>query len=147
LTSDNVHVQVASLEVIDEFGVSVAEEMNRQILSPGEYGTGAPDGGMDVRHPDSILEIEYTWSKCRVQLGVAMRIQVNIHEAKARLSSLIARAEAGEEVVIARANRPSVRLVPIQKEKLVRRLGEAKGLARIHDDFDDLPAEFMENFS
>jgi prevent-host-death family protein len=96
---------------------------------------------------DSILKTEYTWSKYRVQLGVVMGVQVNIHEAKAHLSSLVARAEAGEEVVIARANRPSVRLVPIQKEKLVRRLGEAKGLVRIHDDFDELPAEFMEHFS
>lgn len=76
-----------------------------------------------------------------------MGIQVNIHEAKARLSSLVARAEAGEEVVIARANRPSVRLVPIRKEKHARRLGEAKGLVRIHDDFDALPAEFMAHFS
>ncbi len=76
-----------------------------------------------------------------------MRIQVNIHEAKARLSSLVARTEAGEEVVIARANRPSVRLLPIRKENLVRRLGEAKGLVRIHEDFDELPAELMEHFS
>ncbi len=79
--------------------------------------------------------------------GVVMGVQVNIHEAKAHLSSLVARAEAGEEVVIARANRPSVRLVPIQKEKHVRRLGEAKGLVRIHDDFDELPAEFMAHFA
>ncbi len=52
---------------------------------------------------------------------VIMGIQVNIHEEKSRLSSLVARAEAGEEVVIARANRPTVRLVPIQKEKPARR--------------------------
>ncbi len=76
-----------------------------------------------------------------------MGIQVNIHEAKSQLSNLVARAEAGEEVVIARANRPTVRLVPIQKEKPVRRLGEAKGLVHIHEDFDLLPAEFMEHFS
>ncbi len=108
---------------------------------------GAPDSGMDIYHSDSILKMEYTWSKCRVQPGVVMGVQVNIHEAKARLSNLVARAEAGEEVVIARANRPTVRLIPIQKEKPVRRLGEAKGLVCIHDDFDELPAEFMEHFS
>jgi hypothetical protein len=37
-----------------------------------------------------------------------MSEQVNIHDAKTRLSSLIARAEAGEEIIIARAKKPSV---------------------------------------
>lgn len=39
---------------------------------------------------------------------------MNVQDAKARLSDLIARAEEGEEVVIARAGRPVVRLVPVQ---------------------------------
>jgi prevent-host-death family protein len=39
-------------------------------------------------------------------------IQVNIARAKATLSELVARAEAGEEVVIARDGRPVVVLVP-----------------------------------
>ncbi len=38
---------------------------------------------------------------------------VNIHDAKTNLSALVARAEAGEEIVIARAGRPILRLVPI----------------------------------
>ncbi len=38
---------------------------------------------------------------------------VNIHAAKTNLSKLIARAEAGEEVIIARAGAPKVRLAPI----------------------------------
>ena len=37
--------------------------------------------------------------------------QVNIHEAKTKLSELIAAVEAGEEVVIARAGKRVVRLV------------------------------------
>jgi len=41
-----------------------------------------------------------------------MTIQVNIAEAKAKLSELVARAEAGEEVVIARHGRPIVALTP-----------------------------------
>jgi antitoxin (DNA-binding transcriptional repressor) of toxin-antitoxin stability system len=40
-----------------------------------------------------------------------MTIQVNIAEAKAKLSELIARAEAGEHVVIARHGKPIVALV------------------------------------
>ncbi len=38
---------------------------------------------------------------------------MNVQDAKARLSDLVARAERGEEVVIARAGRPAVRLVPV----------------------------------
>ncbi len=36
---------------------------------------------------------------------------MNIAEAKSKLSELVARAEAGEEVIIARAGKPVVRLV------------------------------------
>ena len=38
---------------------------------------------------------------------------VNVQEAKTRLSQLLAAAERGEEVVIARGGRPVVRLVPV----------------------------------
>jgi prevent-host-death family protein len=41
-----------------------------------------------------------------------MTVQVNIAEAKARLSELVARAEAGEEVVLARNGKPIVTLTP-----------------------------------
>ena len=40
-------------------------------------------------------------------------MQVNIYDAKARLSALIDRALAGEEVVIARAGKPLARLSPL----------------------------------
>ena len=40
---------------------------------------------------------------------------VNIGEAKARLSDLIARAEAGEDVIIARNGVPAVRIVPLNR--------------------------------
>ena len=43
-----------------------------------------------------------------------MTLQVNVHEAKTQLSQLIARVEAGEEVVIARRGRPVVRLAPVE---------------------------------
>lgn len=42
-----------------------------------------------------------------------MGLNVNIGAAKDRLSELIAAAKRGEEVVIARAGRPEVRLVPL----------------------------------
>ncbi len=62
---------------------------------------------------------------------------VNVHEAKTTLSDLIARAEAGEEIVIARANKPAVRLVPIVTRRERRVLGlNASASFAIADDFD-----------
>lgn len=58
---------------------------------------------------------------------------VNVQEAKTHLSSLIARAEAGEEIAIALAGRPIVKLVPIS-EPPRRRFG---GMTfDVPDDFD-----------
>lgn len=65
----------------------------------------------------------------------AMR-QVNIHEAKTRLSELIAAAERGEEVVIARANRPVVRLVSLSLPAKKRKLGGFEGKVWVAPDFD-----------
>ncbi len=42
-----------------------------------------------------------------------MTLQLNIADAKAKLSELVARAEAGEEVVLARAGKPIVTLTPV----------------------------------
>lgn len=39
---------------------------------------------------------------------------INMHDAKTQLSDLVARAEAGEEIVIARRNKPAVKLVPVE---------------------------------
>lgn len=41
---------------------------------------------------------------------------VNMHAAKSQLSKLIAAAEAGDEVVIARRGRPAVKLVPVRSD-------------------------------
>jgi prevent-host-death family protein len=45
--------------------------------------------------------------------GREVTLQVNIAEAKAKLSSLLDRALTGEDVVIARAGKPLARLVPV----------------------------------
>ncbi len=63
--------------------------------------------------------------------------QVNIYEAKTQLSQLVARAAAGEEIVIARAGKPMVRVVPYEEERLVRRKpGGLKGLMELAEDWD-----------
>ena len=46
---------------------------------------------------------------------------VTIHAAKTHLSALVARAEAGEEIVIARGNTPVAKLVPLHPPAPVKR--------------------------
>lgn len=62
--------------------------------------------------------------------------QVNIHTAKAHLSELIKKALLGEEVIIARDNKPIIKLVPLTPPKHKRKIGRSKGLVKISDDFD-----------
>jgi prevent-host-death family protein len=72
---------------------------------------------------------------------------VNMHEAKSGLSRLVERAEAGEEIIIARAGRPAARLVPLEKAPRRRRLGVLDGRFKIPDDFNDpLPDEVLDAF-
>lgn len=70
--------------------------------------------------------------------------QVNVHDAKAQLSELIERALEGEEIVIARRNRPAVRLVPVAEARPRRKLGSARGLVEISPDFDEPLEDFDE---
>jgi len=66
-----------------------------------------------------------------------MALTVNVHGAKTRLSDLLARAEAGEEILIARANKPVARLVPIVARPRQRALGLNAGwVVSIAPDFD-----------
>ena len=69
---------------------------------------------------------------------------VNIHEAKTHLSALIAAVEAGEEVIISRANKPVVKLVAMESKRGQRIPGLHKGaVLYISEDFDAaLPEEF-----
>ena len=50
----------------------------------------------------------------------------SVHQAKTNLSRLIAEAEQGKEVIIARGNKPAARLVAISKPKK-HSLGLLKG--------------------
>ncbi|MDE2851597.1 MAG: type II toxin-antitoxin system prevent-host-death family antitoxin [Acidobacteriota bacterium] len=73
--------------------------------------------------------------------------QVNIHEAKTHLSRLIREALEGEEVVIAKGNRPLVRLDVLPEARGARRLGTAPGLiVRMDEDFD-APLEDFDDYS
>lgn len=67
-------------------------------------------------------------------------LTVNIHEAKTRLSELIARAVKGESFIIAKAGKPLVKVVPIEGEVKDKpsRIGFAKGMFSVPDDFDTM---------
>lgn len=62
--------------------------------------------------------------------------QYNVAEAKARFSELVKRAMAGEAVVIAKDNKPVLRLVPVHAPGRRRVPGSAKGQIWIAPDFD-----------
>ncbi len=63
---------------------------------------------------------------------------VNLYDAKAQLSRLIDRATAGEEILIGRAGKPLVRLVPVDG-MMPRQPGLLKGLVVPDALFDPLP--------
>jgi len=69
---------------------------------------------------------------------------MNIHEAKAQLSRLVDAALAGEDVVIARRGKPLVRLVVVDGARAERKLGGARGLVTLADDFDEPLDDFAE---
>ena len=75
-----------------------------------------------------------------------MSEQVNIYEAKTRLSQLVDRAEAGEEIIIARGGRPAARLVPFGQTSVERKPGRMRGKIRMAPDFDaPLPAGLFDS--
>ena len=63
-----------------------------------------------------------------------MEEPISIHAAKTHLSRLIARAEAGEEIIIARGRKPVVKLVPIAP-KPKRVFGAMKGQFTVGPEF------------
>ncbi len=68
-------------------------------------------------------------------------IIVNVHEAKINLSCLLAKVEAGEEVVIARSGTSVARIVRVQKQGK-RQFGSMKDRIKFDDSFfDPLPEE------
>ena len=70
-----------------------------------------------------------------------------MHEAKTQLAKLVERAEAGEDIVIARNGKPVARLIPVaRKNSLEAVRGSWRGRVHIADDFDDLPDDIAEAF-
>jgi prevent-host-death family protein len=71
---------------------------------------------------------------------------INIYEAKTHLSRLIRKTLEGEEVIIAKAGIPLVRLVPADSGKKPVKFGLLKGQIQIAEDFDEFGPELQRMF-
>ena len=63
---------------------------------------------------------------------------VNLHAAKTHLSRLVDEAANGEDIIIAKAGRPVVRLVALDAERRRRSFGSLKGKIWMSKDFNEL---------
>jgi len=70
---------------------------------------------------------------------------VTIHTAKTTLSQLLARVEAGEEILLARGRQPIARLVPYHPRRNTRQFGALRGTVTVGPEFfEPLPARDLE---
>ncbi len=70
---------------------------------------------------------------------------VTVHTAKTNLSRLLARVEAGEEIVVARGKHPVARLVPCAPPPPARKFGALKGIVSVGPEFfDPLPPDELD---
>ncbi|MGE8096361.1 type II toxin-antitoxin system Phd/YefM family antitoxin [Pseudomonas fluorescens] len=68
-------------------------------------------------------------------------VQVNMHEAKSQLSQLAECAWHGDQVVITKAGKPYLDLLPHVDTPRMRKPGRLKGQIRISADFDKTPKD------
>ncbi|CAM3877141.1 type II toxin-antitoxin system Phd/YefM family antitoxin [Roseateles saccharophilus] len=72
---------------------------------------------------------------------------VNIYDAKTRLSQLVDKAAAGEDVVVSRNGKPLVRITKLEVPKRRIKFGLLKGKLTVPTDFDaTLPDEVVAGF-
>jgi antitoxin (DNA-binding transcriptional repressor) of toxin-antitoxin stability system len=72
--------------------------------------------------------------------------QINMHEAKSRLSELGELVWQGERVIIAKAGKPYLDLLPHKDTRKQRVPGRLKGQIKIATDFDTTPPEVIKDF-
>ena len=71
----------------------------------------------------------------------------SVHAAKTHLSKLLERAEAGEEIVIARGKTPIVRLTLVTSTPPRRRFGAMRGRAKVTAAFfEPLPPDELDRW-
>jgi prevent-host-death family protein len=60
---------------------------------------------------------------------------VTVHAAKTTLAQLLARVEAGEEIILARGEHPVAKLMPYQPPAAKRRFGALRGVINVGPEF------------
>ena len=73
-------------------------------------------------------------------------IQINMHEAKTRLSQLGEKAWQGEKIVIAKAGKPYLDLIPHKEPAIERKPGRLKGKIKIKAGFDSMDEKIPKDF-
>ncbi len=73
-------------------------------------------------------------------------IQVNMHEAKTRLSQLAEKVLAGDSIIIAKSGKPYLDLIPHQSNNKPRKPGRYKGMIKISKNFDQTSLDIIEEF-
>ncbi|SDB06665.1 type II toxin-antitoxin system Phd/YefM family antitoxin [Pseudomonas sp. NFACC13-1] len=74
------------------------------------------------------------------------QVQVTLHEAKSQLLQLGARVWQGDKVVITKAGKPYLDLLPHVATPQARKPGRLKGRIRMPSDFDLTPEDIIEGF-
>jgi antitoxin (DNA-binding transcriptional repressor) of toxin-antitoxin stability system len=69
---------------------------------------------------------------------------VTIGEASEKLSELFDAALRGEEIIITKGDRTSIKLTPTTTVKPRPKFGSAKGLIKMSDDFDEPLEDFKD---
>jgi prevent-host-death family protein len=69
-------------------------------------------------------------------------MRITVHQAKTRLSEILRRVAAGEEVIILNRDRPIAKLVAFSRKTPKDLRGDLKDRIRIAPDFDATPPDF-----
>ncbi len=77
---------------------------------------------------------------------MAVRI-ANIYETKTHLSQFVEDVSHGDEIIIAKANKPIAKIVAYKNELPKIKLGLLKGKIKFSEDFDTLPDEVTQAFN
>ena len=74
-----------------------------------------------------------------------MSTVLSLSEAKAKFSEVVERASKGEDIIITRMGRTTVRITRFEPASPNRRLGLLKGRIRLADDFDEWPDDIAQD--
>ena len=72
---------------------------------------------------------------------------ITIYAAKTNLSQLLARVEAGEEIILARGKQPIAKLAPFKPPTTKRRFGALRAIVRVGPEFfEPLPDQELQDW-